>query len=221
MYGGGAAYAGGGGDGFKLGDIGDFRQADDLWPIASASFVSMNVAIAAARLGGLGGISLNTYFDTFGLEGFLSNAAWLVILFQVARWLYTTFYSLPGSKPWSPVVFLAVLVLVQLIHDLIFYFGLINILPSGRNDMVDALKKYAKENGSRALAGHAAFLALTGLIAMWLKETTFVFSLIVANVALYLLPFVITTLGPKPPPPPPPPKKQEAFGMPQWNGPRF
>lgn len=184
-------------DAFKLGDIGDYRDTGDIWPIICAAFVSMNFGIAASRLGGIGGLSLNTYFDTFGLEGFLSNSAWIVILFQVARWLYTTAYTVGASRPWSPFIFICALIVVQLLHDLLFYFGLIRLMPSGYNDMVDALKKYANENGSRALLGHSIFLIFTGVLAMWFKETTFLFSLIVVNLALYMLPFVITTIGPK------------------------
>lgn len=214
--------AGGGQDEiFKLGDIGDFRDTNDLWPISSASIVAMNFGIAAARLGGIGGLSLNTYFDTFGLEGFLANTAWLVVLFQVARWFYTTFYTLGASRPWSPFVFVCILIGVQILHDMFFYFGLIKLIPSGKNEMIDALKKYANENGSRALPGHSAFLIFVAVLAMWLKETSLMFSFLVLTVALYALPFAMTTFGPKPPAPPPPPKKQEAFGMPQWNGPRF
>jgi hypothetical protein len=204
---------------FKLGDIGHFRNAEDLWPIGSASIIAINLSVAAMRLGGIGGFSLNAYFDTFGLEGILANAAWVVILFQVARWIYTVFYSSAPGRSWSPFVFVCILLGVQILHDLFFYYGLIRLVPSGRNEMIDALKKYAAENGSRAVTTHSAFLILTAIVAMWLKETTLIFSMIVVNIALYLLPFVITTFGPRPPPPPPEKKekeKKQAFGMPAW-----
>ena len=64
--------------------------------------------------------------------------------------------------------------------------------------MIDALKKYAAENGSRALAGHAVFLIFVGVIAMFLKESTFLFSFLVVSVTLYMLPFMMTTIGTKP-----------------------
>lgn len=206
----------GGGDNFRLGDIGDFKETDDLWSIASAALVSMNVGLAATRLGGLGGLSLNTYFDTFGIEGYLANISWVTLLFQAARWLYTTFYTIGAAKSWSPFVFVCVLIFVQLIHDLLFYYGLIRIVPGGKNEIVDALRKYANENGSRALLGHAVFLIFTAFVAMWLKETTFIFSLFVVNLAIYFMPLLITTFGPKLAPPPvakAPPKKEEAFRM--------
>lgn len=207
---------------FKLGDIGNFRDAQDLWPIGSASVIAINFSVALMRLGGIGGFSLNAYFDTFGLEGILANAAWVVILFQAARWVYTSFYSGGAGRPWSPFVFVCMLLAIQLLHDLFFYFGLIRLVPTGRNEMIDALKKYGNENGSRALMTHSVFLIFTAIAAMWLKETTLITSILLVNIALYLLPFVITTFGPRPPPPPPSTEKKAAaekkvaFGMPAW-----
>jgi hypothetical protein len=197
---------GGTSESFKLGDIGNYTDLSDLYPIASASLVGINFGVLFARLGGIGGLSLNTYFDTFGLEGVLANVSLLVIIFQVTRWAYTSFYT-SGGRPWSPFVFVCVLILVQLLHDLIFYFGALQSMPSGKNDMIDVLKRYAAENGSRAMGGHAAFLIFVAVIAMFLKETTFMFSTLVLVVAFYMLPFIITTLGPKVAPPPKEEKK--------------
>ena len=84
--------------------------------------------------------------------------------------------------------------------------------------MIDALKKYSKEHGSRALAAHAAFLIFVAVLAMFFKERSFLFTFIAVNLTLYMLPFVITTFGPKPPAPPVVEKKQVSPG---WNGPRY
>jgi hypothetical protein len=119
-------------------------------------------------------------------------------MFQVARWVYTTFYA--KTHPWSPFVFVCVLIFVQLIHDLLFYYGAINLIPSGYNEMIDALKKYSKEHGPRALAAHSAFLIFVGAIAMFFKERSMLFTVISMAIMLYLLPYIITTFGPKPAP---------------------
>lgn len=216
-----------------LQDIGDYRETNDLFRIGSASIVGMNFAIALGRLGGIGGISLNTYFDTFGLEGVLANSALVVIMIQVARWIYTTVYTDAAGKAWSPLVFLCIIAMTQILHDILFYYGAIRMIPTGNNEMIDALKKYANENGSRALVGHALYLMLVAVIAMALKNTSMMFSFVVTNIALYTLPFVITTFGPKKAAPkaqdtqqqgqqggnPPAPKpRPEAFGMASWSG---
>lgn len=205
---------GGASEFFILGDIGNYKDVADFAPIISASLIGMNFAVVLSKFGSLGGFSMNAYFDTFGLEGILANTSFLVIIFQITRWIYTTFYT-SGDRPWSPFVFVCILIAIEFIHDLIFYYGLIKNLPSGKNDMIDALKRYSVENGSRALAGHAVFLIFVGIMAMFLKESTFLFTILVVSTTLYLLPIMLSTLGPKPPPPPPPPEKKE-----QWNIPR-
>jgi len=204
---------------FILGDIGDYKNVDDIVSIASASLIGVNLAILLSRMVGLGGYSLNTYFDTFGLEGALANTSFVVILFHIARWAYTTFYAV-GEKAWSPFVFVSMLISLQIIHDLIFYNAVLKSIPAGKNEMIDALKRYAAENGSRALTGHVGILIFISIIAMFLKESSTLFTLLLVVVSLYALPFLLNTAGPKPPPPPPPPPKKDPFEQ-RLAGPRF
>ena len=202
----------GGSEFFILGDIGNYSEVSDFAPIISASLIGMNFAVILSKFGSLGGFSMNAYFDTFGLEGILANTSFMVIMFQLARWFYTTFYT-RGDRPWSPFVFICFLLAIEFVHDLIFYYGPLKSIPSGKNDMIDALKKYAAENGSRALAGHAVFLIFIGVIAMFLKESSFLFSFIVVSVTLYMLPFMMTTVGTKPVVQEPP---KEKASEPKW-----
>jgi hypothetical protein len=194
---------------FRLGDIGDYKNAEDIIPIGSATIFAINAAAVLTRMGFVGGKSLNTYFDTFGLEGILANTSLIVILFQLTRFAYTKLYTEAG-KAWSPFVFVCALIVMQILHDLFFYFGVINVVPSGNNEMVDAMKRYSVENGPRALASHAGFLILVAVVAMFLKERSLMFILMTSIFTLYLLPYVLTTFGPKPPPPPPPPAEKKA-----------
>ena len=205
---------------FVLGDIGNYKEISDIAPIVSASIIGLNFAIAFSRFGSLGGFSMNAYFDTFGLEGILANISFMAIMFQLARWLYTTFYA-TGDRVWSPFVFVCIMIGIQFIHDLIFYYGVLKNIPPGKNDMLDVIKKYATENGSRALAGHMAFLIFVAVVAMFLKESTYMFTFVVMSITLYLLPFMITTVGPKVPLVVKPVKEAAATAAPpRWGVPR-
>jgi hypothetical protein len=187
-------------DMFILGDIGDYKDVGDIVAIASASLIGTDLAVLLSKSVGLGGFSLNSYFDSFGLEGVLANTSFIVILFQITRWFYTTFYAV--GRPWSPFVFVCMLISAQVLHDLIFYHGILKSIPAGKNEMIDALKRYAAENGSRALTAHVGFLIIIGIIAMFLKESSLLFVSILIMLSLYSLPFLLSTAGPKPPPPP-------------------
>lgn len=180
---------------FRLGNIGNYAEVDDFYPMAIASIFGLNLAIAAARVGNVGGASLNTYFDAFGLEGILANVALIVLILQITRFGYTNGYGL--AKPWSPFVFVCILLAVQFMHDLIFYYGAINILPSGKNEMIDSLKEYAREHGGSALGGHAFLLIIIAAAAMIFKETTALVRIIMISVLLYTMPYIITVVKPK------------------------
>jgi hypothetical protein len=206
-------------DYFRLEDIGDHTHVEEIFPIGVATLFVINIVITLARMGVAGGKSLNAYFDNFGLEGILTNTSLVVLLFQVARFAYTSFYT-TGGRPWSPLVFVCVLVVVQILHDLMFYYGVVKQLSFGKNEMVDVLKKYSEENSSRALAGHAAFMIAVAIAAMLFKDKSLLFLVTMSVVSLYILPLALATMGPKPPPPPPPPEKK-AGDMRGWNGPRY
>jgi hypothetical protein len=180
----------------KLHDISDYNDVYGFRPIISGSLVAMNIAITLSKLDVLQSVTFNSYFDTFGFEGILANMSLLVILMQISRWVYTKFYSV-GGRPWSPLVFLAIAVGVQVFHDTIFFYGIINQLKPGKNDMIDALKEYANENGPRALGGHAIFLMVCALFAMLMKDISMLNSFLIVTLTFYLLPFIISIIKPK------------------------
>ena len=202
--------AAGGGSGFTLSNIGDYKKVEDLYVIGSASLFTLFLSVIAARIGGLGGLTLNTYFDMFGLEGVLSNTMLVTLILQISRYFYTVFYGASG-KAWSPFVFICIVLVLQVLHDLLFYYGVINILPSGKNEMVDMLKQYAAENKLKAVGAHSTFLIVTAIVAMVMKDMTDLQQLIIPGVVLYMLPYFLSVVTKKPVPPPPPPKKQETF----------
>jgi len=210
---------GGGSDSFILGDIGSHTQTDNVWPILYACLICLNAIIGLSRFAGLGGYSLNAFFDLFGLEGVISITSHTVMLLLITQWAYTTFYMV-GDRRWSPFVFICFALVLQTLHDLFWNFVLLSNVPSGKNDMIDIVKKYAQENGSRAFIGHSVLLIFVCVIAMFLKETSQLFTVIVVAVGAGLLPFMLSSVGPKPPPPPPPAEKKKTVED-NWNGSRF
>ena len=206
-------------DMFLLGDIGDYKDVGDGVAIATAALVGIDVSILLSRTLGLGGYSMNAYFDTFGLEGITAQISLVLIILQIARWFYTTLYA-AGTKPWSPFVFVCIVLAVQVVHDLAFYYGALKTIPAGKNELIDALKRYAAENGSRAITGNSVCLIGICVLAMWLKESSALFTFILFIGSVYVLPYLLSAYGPKPPPPPPPPPKKDPFEQ-RLTGPRF
>lgn len=198
----------GGGSSIYLSDIGDYRNLDDLYGIATSSLFTLTLSLIATRIGNLGGLSLNTYFDIFGIEAVLANTALITLIFQLARYFYTVLYA-KADKSWSPFVFICALVVIQILHDILFYHGVINLLPSGKNDMIDVLKQYAKENSTPAIGAHSALIIITALVAMIINDMDNISKVVLLGIILYTLPYILSIVYKKPAPPPPPPKKKE------------
>ena len=198
----------GGGSSIYLSDIGDYRNIDDIYTIVNSSLFTLTLSLLATRIGNLGGYSLNTYFDLFGIEGVVSTTMLMAIIFQLARYFYTVLYA-KADKSWSPFVFICAVIVVQILHDVLFYYGAINLLPAGKNEMIDVLKQYAKENSAAAIGGHSALMLVTALIAMIINDMDIVLKFVLFGVVLYGLPYILSIVHKKPAPPPPPPKKKE------------
>jgi len=192
----------------KLGNIGDYKELADLTYVAAASVVSLDAVLALNKFGGVGGTTLNSFFDTLGLEAVVVILTLVVVLFEVARFAYSYFYT-SGGKVWSPLVFVAILLGVQMVHDLIFYVGVVSNVPSGQNQVIDFLKRYGKENGVRAIGASATFMILVATLAMLYKEFSPVLLFGVVSIATYALPYLMNSAGPMPPPPPKEEKKVE------------
>jgi hypothetical protein len=198
---------GGGSSLINLSNIGDYHNVDDLYTILNSSLFVLTLSLIATRIGNFGGYSLNTYYDLFGFEGILTNTMLFTLVFQITRYFYTVLYT-NFDKGWSPFIFLCTLLFIQLLHDVLFYFGVINLLPSGKNEMIDILKSYAKENKVSAFGAHAGLILFTGIIAMVTNDMDFVSKIVLSGILLYSLPYILSIVHKKPAPPPPPPKKE-------------
>jgi uncharacterized protein YacL len=105
------------------------------------------------RYADVGGKSLNKWYDMFGLAAVLSDVTVIVIGFLIANFIYPFIFS-----SYSLPLFLGLVVIVQMIHDIFFYFGVIKPFPSGQNKMMDVFKEYAAENGGKIIFGDAGLM---------------------------------------------------------------
>lgn len=202
----------------KLGNIGDASQLTDLIPISTAALLGIELLLGFNKSVGTGGVSLNGFFDAFGLEATLLTGTWMILLFQMTRWLYSSFYSSTG-RPWSPVMFVVALIGVQVVHDLVMYYGSLQNTPTKKNEIIDSLKAYAQENGRRAMLNHSLLLLVVAVLAMVYSEKSVFANVLTVVVALYILPYLLTQAGPKAPPPPPPKAAPKVNVQPQWGMP--
>jgi hypothetical protein len=176
-------------------DISNYNRISDFVYIFIAVLVVDVVIIVLTRyFPDIFGTNLNRWYDLFGLNAVIADVLIIVIGFVIGRYVYTSYVKekfVDGE--WSPVWFTGTLIVVQLIHDLMFYFGVVKQLPPGMNSMIDLLKKYGESGGAKILLGDAAMMTASSFLAMTLKASAGHIVSTIGLVALYVLPYILYT----------------------------
>lgn len=176
-----------------LPNLSEFKDLTHLPYFLAAMLIVDTVVILLTRYfpDKVGGESVNDWFDKFGLEGVAANIFIFLALFVIAQYVYSTYIS-PGYG-WNPLLFVALLVGVQLVYDVVFYNGVIRQLPVGLNEMVDTCNKYGVENGGLTLLGGATVaIGSTGLTFALESMPPYVATFITI-LTLYAIPWALNT----------------------------
>jgi hypothetical protein len=99
--------------------------------------------------------ALGTWYKEFGVVAVGQDI--LIIVLGIALSMFLA----PGASGWSLV---GVAVGIQLIHDVLFYVGVILPVPSGHNRIIDLFKQYASEGSWKILLADAGMIAASVLL---------------------------------------------------------
>ena len=167
-------------------EIFDFEN-NDTWLsiIASVLFLEVFFIIVFRKMSP----NLDNWYKDFGLNAILSDCSIILLGFALVRYLYTRFiYKRFG---YSPLLFVATLVAVQIIHDSIYYFLIVLPYPSGSNKIIDFMKKYGKEGGVYPIIGDSSMMIGMGFFAMLLNSLPREYSVVLILLALYAYPYLL------------------------------
>jgi len=137
------------------------------------------------------GKDINVWYNEFGVNAVIADVLSIVLGFLIAQLVYRTFVF--PHIGWSLPVFVAVLLAIQVTHDLLFYYGVIQPIPAGHNGMIDVFKAYAASGQGRILVADAAMMVGSALIASTLAGLPVSATLFVGSLAIYAIPYILTT----------------------------
>lgn len=179
----------------KKADIGNYKNTSDILLLLIAVLVVDVIVIFMVRfLPEVFGQNLNRWYDLFGLNAVLADVLIIVLGFVIARYVYTLYVKPKyGEGKWSPLMFTGVAVAIQLIHDLGFYYGIIQQVPRGQNMMIDVFKDYATTGGAKILFGDALLMIASSAVAMILKSQPMHIVSGVGLLTSYALPYILYT----------------------------
>lgn len=105
--------------------------------------------------------ALGTWYAEFGVVAVASDI--LIIVLGIALAMLLS----PGISGWSLV---GLAILIQIVHDVLFYVGVIRGVPTGQNKIIDLFKKYAAEGSWKIIVADAAMVGSSVLIMEYLEN---------------------------------------------------
>lgn len=169
-------------------NIVSFSNTSDYLPILNGVIITDLIVITLLLFGLIHSTVLQSWYRIYGLGAVIADVLIIVLGIIFARFIYPYIF-----KDYSLLKFLGLVVVIQIIHDILFY-GLAKAIPRGASRILDVFKDYGKEVGVKAIASDSAMMVSSVLIATLLKEQTLNTNIIVLILATYLVPYMIHSI---------------------------
>lgn len=105
--------------------------------------------------------SLDVWYSKFGIVAVLSDCLVIILGVMIAQFI----------SPSASVTTLAgISVIVQVLHDVLFYILVILGVPRGQNAMIDLFKTYSSEGGYKIILADSAMIASTVFFGDYLTQ---------------------------------------------------
>jgi len=114
----------------------------------------------------------------------------IAIGIAIARYIYSIFFM--ETEGWSIYYFVALAVIIQIVHDIIFAYGVVDKIPHGHNAMIDVFKSYIKA-GPKILLVDAVMIAGSIGIAAAMKNQDAHYTVSGFLVTAYALSYILFT----------------------------
>ena len=124
------------------------------------------------------GTSLNLWYQEFGIVAVISDCLVIVLGIMIAQLFFPKYNLLLAA------------IVIQVIHDILFYLLVISPIPIGTNKMIDLFKSYASENSYKIIIADSIMMASTVLIAQQLHGKFVPF---IGLLGVYALTYIIYT----------------------------
>jgi hypothetical protein len=172
-------------------NVGNYLADEDWWfYLPAILFVDTFIIFLVRFFPQTFGKPINVWYDEFGLAAVLSDVGIIAIGIAITRYLYSYFFM--EKEGWSIWYFTALAIVVQLVHDVSFYYGVIEKVPKGQNDMIDVFKAYVS-GGSKILLTDAVMIGASIGIASLLKGQDYHYTTSGFLITAYALSYILYT----------------------------
>lgn len=168
-----------------MSNISDFSNTSDYLPIFNAVVITDMIVILLSIFKIINSSVLKQWYRSFNLSAVICDVLIIIIGIIITRFLYPYFF-----KEYSLMNFIILAVIVQIVHDLLFY-KLFMSIPKGSNQMLDVFRDYGKEVGFNAVIADSAMMILSCVLTSYLVNKSLNFNIIVSIISIYIIPYLI------------------------------
>ena len=154
-------------------------------PLLNGVLITDLLVILLLNMGVIKSRVLNNWYLQYNLSAVMADVLIILIVLIITKTIYYYIF-----EEYSLLKFIFIAVILQIIHDLLFYVFFSNI-PRGVNKMIDTFKDYAKEVSYKAILADSAMIILSCLIAAYLVNKSINTNIIVLIIFLYFLPYLL------------------------------
>jgi len=166
-------------------NISDFNNVNDYLPILNAVLITDIVVILLLIFGFIKSKVLVEWYKKYNLSAVIADILIIFIGIIITRYIYPKLFG-----EFSIIKFTILAVLVQIIHDILFYILFKNI-PRGTNMMLDTFKDYANEVGFNAILADSGMMIMASLLSSYLTGQSLNTNSILLIVLVYILPYIV------------------------------
>jgi hypothetical protein len=169
-------------------NISVFKNTSDYLSIFNGVLITDLIVITLILGGAIHSMVLKKWYKELNVSAVIADILILFIGIILARFLYPYIFA-----QYSLVKFIGLAVLIQVVHDIIFY-QICLAVPRGKSKIMDIFKDYGKEVGINAILSDSLMMVTSILIASLLKGMGGNVNIITLVVAVYLVPYFIYSL---------------------------
>jgi uncharacterized protein YacL len=130
------------------------------------------------------GKSLDKWYEKFGFVAAEADCLVIILGIMVAKFIF------PSASLMTLVL---AAIVIQIIHDIAFYYLVIRVVPTGQNSMIDLFKEYAVENSWKILVADSIMIGSTVLLADYLSTLKTSYTTFIGLLGTYALTYMIYT----------------------------
>ena len=166
-------------------NIANFNNTNDYLPLFNGVLITDLFVILLSNMKIIQSSVLIKWYADYNLSAVIADVLIIFIGLIIVRAIYYYVFT-----EFSILKFVALAVVVQFIHDMMFY-AFFSSVPRGMNRMLDTFKAYAKEVSYKAVIADSGMMIMASFIASYLAGKNLNTNLIVMISSLYLLPYIL------------------------------